>query len=270
MTNGLRLLCVLAHPDDEALGIGSTLAKYARAGVETYLVTATRGERGWQGDEKEYPGLRALGKTREAELRCSAAILGLREVNFLDYVDGDVDQADPGEAIAKITRHIRRLQPQVVITFPPDGVYGHPDHIAISQFTTAAVVCAADPNYRNDTHGAAAHRVSKLYFTVAPMDEIQRYQKLFGELKMMIDGSERGATGWRDWAITTRIRSEEYAHTAWEAIACHRSQLPTNGTLEKLSEQEQRVLWGNQGFYRAFSSVNGGRKLETDLFEGLR
>lgn len=270
MAEALRLLCVLAHPDDEALGMGSTLIKYARAGIETYLVTATRGERGWQGDEKDYPGLGPLGKTREAELRCAAAILGLREVNFLDYVDGEVDQAEPVQAIAKIAAHVRRLRPQVVITFPPDGVYGHPDHIAISQFTAAALVCAADPTWRTEGKADPAHRVSKLYYTVVAKSEIDAYQKYFGELTMTIDGVARGATAWSDWAITTRIPSEECARTAWEAIACHRSQLPTYGKLEKLSEREHRALWGNQCFYRAYSTVNAGRQLETDLFEGLR
>jgi hypothetical protein len=71
--------------------------------------------------------------------------LGIREVNFLDYIDGDLDQADPAEAITKIVSHLKRIRPHVVITFDPNGAYGHPDHIAICQFTTAAVLAAADP-----------------------------------------------------------------------------------------------------------------------------
>jgi LmbE family N-acetylglucosaminyl deacetylase len=149
MTDKLRLMCVLAHPDDESLGMGGTLAKYAAEGVETYLVTATRGERGWFGDEKEYPGLEALGKIREVELHNAASELGIREVNFLDYIDGDLDKADPAEAITKIVSHLRRIRPHVVITFDPNGAYGHPDHIAICQFTTAAVLAAADLGYSN-------------------------------------------------------------------------------------------------------------------------
>lgn len=99
MTTPLKLMCVLAHPDDESLGMGGTLAKYAAEGVETYLVTATRGERGWFGEEKDYPGPEALGKMREAELLNAAKELGIREVNFLDYMDGDLDQANASEAI---------------------------------------------------------------------------------------------------------------------------------------------------------------------------
>ena len=84
----LRLMCVLAHPDDESLGTGGTLAKYAAEGVETYLVTATRGERGRFGDGGERPGADVVGETREAELRAAAKELGVREVIVLGYPDG--------------------------------------------------------------------------------------------------------------------------------------------------------------------------------------
>ena len=101
MTEAKRLLCVFAHPDDETLGAGSTLAKYAAAGVELALVTATRGERGWQGDPSADPGPQALGELRTAELLAAAQVLGIRDVQFLSYLDGDLDQADPAEAIGR-------------------------------------------------------------------------------------------------------------------------------------------------------------------------
>src|ERR1700732_1656876 len=88
MTDKLRLMCVLAHPDDESLGTGGTLAKCAAEGVATYLVTATRGERGRCGDGKESPRPAIVGKAREAELHEAARDLGPREVRFLDYPDG--------------------------------------------------------------------------------------------------------------------------------------------------------------------------------------
>ena len=116
MTNKLKLMCILAHPDDESLGNGGILAEYAAEGVETYLVTATRGERGWFGDESDYPGLEALGKIREAELLAAARVLGIRQVDFLNYIDGDLDQAPPAEAVAQIVGHIRRVKPDVVVT----------------------------------------------------------------------------------------------------------------------------------------------------------
>ena len=264
----LKLLCVLAHPDDESLGMGGTIARYASEGVETYLVTATRGERGWFGDEKDNPGLEALGKIREAELLCASETLGIREVCFMDYIDGDLDHAPPGEAVAKIVSHIRQVKPDIVITFAPDGAYGHPDHIAICQFTTAAVMCAADPEYADTS--PAPHRTSKLYYMAWPRGKWDAYQSAFGDLVMHVDGVERRAIPWPDWAVTTVIDTTDYWSTVWKAVSCHKSQLPAYGQLEHLPETQHKGLWGTQEYYRVFSTVNGGRAPETDLFEGLR
>src|SRR5260370_33336007 len=178
MTNQLKLMCVLAHPDDESLGNGGILAKYAAEGVETYLVTATRGERGWFGYEREYPGLEALGRRREAELLAAARVLGITRVDFLDYIDGDLDQAHPAEVIAKIVGHVRRVKPYVVASFGPDGAYVHPDHIAICQFTTAAIVEAASASSLY-YHDLAPHAVSNLYY-MPPTQQLEfPYQALF-------------------------------------------------------------------------------------------
>ena len=274
MSGTLRLMCVLAHPDDESLGTGGTLAKYAEEGVATYLVTATRGERGRFGNSKESPGLDVVGKTREAELLAAAKVFGLREVSFLNYCDGDLDQADPREAVEKIVFHLRRVQPQVVVTFGPDGAYGHPDHIAISQLTTAAIVCAADPSYPGgDPAGAGAagaHRVSRLYYMAWGKDKWEAYQTALKTLKVQVDGAERQATPWPDWAITSVIETGRVAPVVWRAVCCHKTQMTIYSKLEHLPEEHHRSLWGSQEYYRAFSLVNGGRRKETDLFEGLR
>jgi LmbE family N-acetylglucosaminyl deacetylase len=272
MIEPLKLMVITAHPDDESLGTGGTLAKYAAEGVETYLVTATRGEHGWFGDQQDYPGPEALGRMREAELLAAAQALGLREVQFLDYVDGELDEADPAEAVAQISGHLRRVRPDVVITFAPEGAYGHPDHVAISQFTTAAVVAAADPHHplSNSIAPLTPHRVSKLYYIAWPKDKWVAYQLVFGDLMMRIDGVERRATPWPDWAITTLIDTAAYWPTVWRAVACHKTQLMAYNRLEHLPEEHHKGLWGTQEYYRAFSLVNGGRKRETDLFEGLR
>jgi LmbE family N-acetylglucosaminyl deacetylase len=269
MTNKLKLMCVLAHPDDESLGNGGILAKYAVEGVEIYLVTATRGERGWFGPEEEYPGLEALGQIREKELLAAAQVLGIRHVEFLDYIDGDLDQARPAEVVAKIALHLRRVKPDVVVTFGPDGGYGHPDHIAICQFTTAAIVEAAstDAPFQRDL---ASHRVSKLYYMTVSDKLLLAYQSVFGEVVMHIDGVERRGVVWPEWEITTRIATSEYRQKVWEAILCHESQLVVYRQLEYLSQDYQKELWDSQTYYRAFSLVNGGRKVEDDLFAGLR
>jgi LmbE family N-acetylglucosaminyl deacetylase len=259
-----RLMCVLAHPDDESLGTGGTLARYAAEGVETVLVTATRGQRGWFGDPAENPGLDALGAIRERELREAASALGACEVHLLDYVDGDLDQADPAEAVGRIAAHIRRARPQVVVTFGPDGVYGHPDHIAICQLATAAVIEAAAP-----ANGDAGHRVSKLYYMAETRERVRQYEGVFGELVMTVDGGERRTPGWPDWMITTRLDTSAHWETVWQAIQCHRTQLPGYEALQNLPAERHAAMWGTQSYYRAFSLVNGGRETETDLFEGI-
>lgn len=270
MSEQLRLLCVLAHPDDESLGFGGTLAKYAREGIEIYLVTATRGERGRFGSRIEFPGFAAVGRMREAELLAAGKELGLREVRFLDYMDGELDQAKPAEIIAKIVAELRRVRPHIVLTFGPEGAYGHPDHIAICQFTTAATVCAADPLYSAAGSTSLPHRVLKLYYLAWSHAKWEAYQAGFRDLKSKVDGIERRATPWPDWALTTTLDTQEHWQTVWRAVCCHQTQLAIYSQLENLAEEHHRVMWGTQEFYRVFSLVNGGRSRETDLFEGLR
>jgi LmbE family N-acetylglucosaminyl deacetylase len=261
-------MCILAHPDDESLGTGGILARYAAEGVATSLITATRGERGWQAGAGIYPGPEALGRMREAELRTAAHVLGLHEVVILDYQDGELDRAEPAEAIGQLVAHVRRMRPDVVVTFDPTGYYGHPDHIAISQFATAAIVAAADSNYAGPP-AFRAHRVAKLYYMVPGRNLLAAYQEAFGDLVMRIDGAERRARGWDDWAITTRVDTSAYWEQVWRAVSCHRTQLPTYQALRHLPDEHHQYLWGTQTFYRAFSLVNGGRAIERDLFEGL-
>jgi LmbE family N-acetylglucosaminyl deacetylase len=270
MTSTLKLLTVFAHPDDESMGMGGTLAKYASEGVETYLLCASRGEKGWFGAAERDPGPVRLGQIRESELRCAGERLGLREVHFLGYVDGEVDQADPPGIIRKIVTHLRRIRPQVVVTFPPDGNYGHPDHIAIGQFTSSAIVCAADASYADEA-GLPALRVDKLYYMVDSDNFVNLITPFLGEITIPVDGQLRGEVPWREWAVTTRIEMAPHCLTAWGAIQCHQSQLPTLGPLRSVPEDTAVSILARQGtFYRAYSLVNGGRRLETDLFEGLR
>jgi LmbE family N-acetylglucosaminyl deacetylase len=275
MSSRRRLMAVLAHPDDESLGVGGTLAKYAAEGVDVFLVTATRGDGGRfhghrRGDER-HPGPLALGNIRETELRAAAMVLGVREVTLLDYHDQQLDRADPREVIGRIATQLRRFRPDVVITFGPDGAYGHPDHIAISQFTTAAIVAAADAAFVTESENAAArpHCASKLYYLAWPQSTWDAYQAAVRTLAATVDGVERHATPWPDWAITTVIDTRNVWPTVWQAVSCHESQLAAYERLRDLPAEHHSTLWGAQSFYRTFSLVNGGRARETDLFEGV-
>ena len=275
MSSQRRLMAVLAHPDDESLGFGGTLAKYAAEGVDVHVVTATRGEAGRfgghpRGDER-HPGALALGRIRETELRAAAAVLGVHGVSLLGYPDQEVDRADPRQAIARIVTEVRRLRPDVVVTFGPDGAYGHPDHIAVSQFATAAVVAAADAGFVVDDGRAEAgpHAVSKLYYLAWSESTWAAYQAAVRTLSATVDGVERRATPWTDWSITTVIDTSTVWPTVWRAVACHESQVAAYERFRDLPPEQHRMLWGTQSFYRAFSAVNGGRDRETDLFAGV-
>ena len=270
-----RLMAILAHPDDESLGVGGTLAKYASEGIEVFLLTATRGDggryRGFPPNDPQHPGAAALGKIRESELHAAALVLGIREVSLLDYRDGHLDGANAREVIAAIAKHLRRVQPDVVITFGPDGAYGHPDHIAISQFTAAAITAAAFPAFPDaENADTRPHAVSKFYYIAWPTSTWSAYQSAFRKLVSTVDGVERQAVPWPDWEITSVIDTRSNWSTVWKAISCHESQIAAYEALKNLSPQDHEALWGAQSFYRVFSIVNGGRTRETDLLEGIR
>ncbi|MGD8277680.1 MAG: PIG-L family deacetylase [Gemmatimonadota bacterium] len=262
----LRLMAVLAHPDDESFGFGGTLAHYSAEGVETCVVTATRGESGRYGDGTDHPGPEALGRIREAELRAAAAELGVGDVRLLGYPDGGLDRADPAEVIDRIVAELRRFRPHVVVTFSGDGSYGHPDHIAICQFTSAAVVRAAAPA----PDGTAPHTVSKLYWMAWPKPKWDAYEAAFRHIVSTVDGVSREPVVWPDWEVTTLIDTSDQWSRVWRAVLHHESQLAIYGKLRDLPEAHHRAIWGSQEFYRVFSQVNGGRTRESDLFAGLR
>jgi LmbE family N-acetylglucosaminyl deacetylase len=264
-SDALRLLAILAHPDDESLGFGGTLATYAAEGIETSIITATRGQRGrYHGhrDGPSHPGAEALGVIRERELREAAATLGVTGVTVLDHIDSALDQVAASVIVPELAAHIRRTRPDVVMTFGPDGVYGHPDHIAISQFAAAAIVeAAASPS---------AHVVSKLYQLTWSEAMYAAYYQAFSALGATVDGVARRPVAWPDWMVTTTIDTRAEWQTVWAAIRCHASQVTSYERLADLPPEQHQILWGHQCFYRVFSRVSGGRAREHDLFEGLR
>lgn len=262
-----KLMAILAHPDDESLGLGGTIAKNAAEGVEISLLMATKGERGRYGTASVSPGMEIVGKTREQELLKAAAVLGIQEVRFLGYIDGELDQAPVPQVIEEIAGHIRALQPDVVLSFGPEGGYGHPDHIAISQFTTAAIVKAADPRF--DPKASAPHSVLKLYNLLWSKPIWDVYQAAFKELSTTVDGEKRLAFPYPEWMITTQLDTEAFWETAWAAVQCHQTQMAIYQNLDELRPEQHRILWGRQEFYRVFSLVNGGRVKEDDLFAGI-
>ena len=156
------LLFCFAHPDDESFSGAGTAMRYAAAGNRTALVTATLGQQGKCGDPPVCtPG--DLPRVREGELREAAEIIGFDELHLLGYEDKRLADA-PGDAIRRsLVEIIRRLQPRVVLTFDPGGFNGHPDHIAISRFTSEAIAAATDSRWYPGA--GEPHAVERLLWT---------------------------------------------------------------------------------------------------------
>jgi len=164
-----RLLGIFAHPDDEVFSAGGTLARAAAMGVETMVVSATRGEAG-QIRDANAATRRTLGQVREQELHRAAEKLGVKHVVFLDHTDGTLQTVDPVLLTSQLTEIIRDFQPDTIITFGPDGAYGHPDHTAISDATTQAVRVAGDAHYFPEqlAAGLSPHQPNRFYYSHFP------------------------------------------------------------------------------------------------------
>lgn len=164
-----RLLAVFAHPDDETFCAGGTLAKHVAAGWEVMVVSATRGEAG-QIRDPFAATRRTLGQVREREFYAACQRLGVRHARVLDYMDGTLHAVDPYELTGAVVGIIRAFRPEVIITFGPDGAYGHPDHIAIGAATTRAFEQAGTTEHYPEqlAAGGSPHRPAQLYHSFFP------------------------------------------------------------------------------------------------------
>lgn len=281
----LRLLTVMAHPDDETFGLGGTLALYAQQGVQVYLVCATRGEVGTV-EPRFMEGYDTIAELREAELRCAADKLGLTELYFMGYRDsgmqGTADnqnpaalaQADPEKVVAEVVGHMRRLRPQVVVTFDPEGGYGHPDHIAIHNATVEAFHAAGDPNRYPDQ--GQPFSPQKLYYQTFS----RRYLRVVINLSKLLgqDPTRWGKNQDMDltqlaidrYPITAKVNYRKVVEQKRQASACHASQLDMGPSSHGLMGLVSRVFRsGNvDTFMRAHPPVGNGR-VEHDLFAGV-
>jgi N-acetylglucosamine malate deacetylase 2 len=164
------LLFSFAHPDDESFS-GAGLAAWCLArGVGVVLACATRGDRGRAGSSAVSGAPRDVAAARERELQEAARIIGFTDVRQLGYRDKELADANPGEIRRLLVRMLREHTPDVVVTFDPNGFNLHPDHIAISRFTSDAIAAAADPRWLPEE--GAAHTVRRLLWTppIPPWD----------------------------------------------------------------------------------------------------
>jgi mycothiol conjugate amidase Mca len=278
----LSLMAVHAHPDDEVFSTGGILARYAKEGVRTVLVTCTDGAVGEISD----PALATpenLATVREGELRAASAILGVRELHMLGYRDsGMVDtpdndnpvsfkQASLDEAIGKLVAIVRRTRPQVMVTYTEDGGYGHPDHIRAHQISVAAFDAAGDLA-RYPEQGLDPWEPCKLYYAVW----VRR------NFKVLLDGlreaglpppwdMEEGAEtpGAPDEMATATVDTSAYAALKQRALGAHRTQIAADSPFLRLPAELATRVYGEETFHLAKSRI-ADQGAETDLFAGVR
>ncbi|WP_329379620.1 N-acetyl-1-D-myo-inositol-2-amino-2-deoxy-alpha-D-glucopyranoside deacetylase [Streptomyces sp. NBC_01351] len=295
--NGLparRLLLVHAHPDDESINNGVTMAKYAAEGAHVTLVTCTLGEEG----EVIPPGLAhlaadrddTLGAHRVRELAEAMAELGVTDHRFLggpgrfrdsgmmgapqNTRPGAFWSADVDEAAAYLVEVIREVRPQVLVTYDPNGGYGHPDHIQAHRVATRAAELAAEGTYRRDL--GRPHGIAKVYWNRVPLSVVEEG---FAELRAA--GAESPFPGIAapqdipgvvaDERITTEIEApRELVAAKAAAMRAHATQIAVDGTFFALSNDLAQPLFTRE-YYELVAGEQGvtagGR--EHDLFAGV-
>jgi len=272
-----RLLAIFAHPDDESFGTGGTLAHYAGQGVRVGLVCATRGEAGEISD----PTLATpenLAQVREQELRCAAQTLGVRDLFILDYRDSGMAgtpenehpralvQADAEKVVGELVGVLRRFRPQVVITFEPNGGYGHPDHIAIHKHAVAAFHAAAEPT--RFPQGGEPWQAERLYYTAIPRSfyiKMRDHLVAAGVDINQFERFENGVIGWPDEDITAIIDVSDCIDTKWQALNCHRTQFGAENLFRTLPDDVLKKMMSREHFAQAWPEPERGC-CSADLF----
>lgn len=287
-----RLLLVHAHPDDESINNGATMARYAAEGAHVALVTCTLGEEG----EVIPPDLAhlaadrdgGLGDHRIGELAAAMRELGVTDHRFLggpgrfrdSGMMGTEQNHRPGafwaagldEAAGHLVRVIRSLRPQVLITYDPDGGYGHPDHIQAHRVAMRAADLAADPAYGPDA--GAPHTVAKIYWNRVPRSVAE---EAFARLRRDAPDAFPGIAeiddvpGVVDDAlITAEIDGSAHAGAKTAAMRAHATQIAVDGPFFALSNDLGQPLFTTE-YYELARGVPGGDdgSREHDLFAGV-
>ena len=276
------LLAFHAHPDDEVLSTGGVLSKYAEAGEQVVVVTATDGAEGEvhnYGNPEEIAA--RLVEVRAAELAEALSILGVEHHSFLGYRDSGMMgteanshpdcfwQADFMEAVARLVRLIRRYRPEVMTVYDSFGGYGHPDHINVHRVGTAAFFGASDLGRFPLEDGEELWEPIKLYWSVWPRSRIVNYAKFqFARGDMTEEEFERAHhAGTPDEDVTCTVDVGERVSVKMAALKAHRSQVPADWSWMSVPEDLLPEIVGRETFLRIFSRVECPYR-EDDLFTG--
>jgi mycothiol S-conjugate amidase len=279
-------MAVHAHPDDEAFGCAGTLARYSAEGVPTCLVVATRGEQGeiHDPDLTEEAARPRLGAIREQELRRATGILGITNLDFLDYEDsgmaGTPENDNPRcfnlasleEATGRLVRLIRHYRPQVLVTYGEDGGYNHPDHVRTHLVASAAFQDAGSA--KRYPEAGPPWQPSKLYGVAFSSQSIRSLWQAMRErgLKWPFGGEDSGEPptwGVPDERITAAIDVADFIPRARESLRQHRTQFDLDGAWMTLPDDVARAGLGTEHFILLRSLIDSPPH-ESDLFAGLR
>jgi len=241
-------MAVFAHPDDETT-VGALLAKYAAEGHDVYLVCITSGQKG-KTPFTDIPMGDELGAAREAELRCAAAKLGIHPPILFRYQDQGISDPRTLEQVgAKLREQIEKLTPDVILTWGPEGVTGHPDHRATSSITTQVF----------QQHSLLNHKPQKLYYVAFP-------ESRFSGLRL---GSRQPPFRLvSEIFITTEVDCGKYGDRAWAALQCHKTQWDT-AQMAKNRRLFEKAAGGRVFLRLALSEKAGTPTRENDIFQGL-
>ncbi len=248
------LLWILAHPDDETFGSAGTMAWASERGLRTAYVCATRGEAGMIRDS-EIATHEILGAIREQELRTAMAMVGMSELRMLGFRDSGMENTpdnddpraliqQPDDAIlAHFVGHIRDLRPNTVLTFGPEGIYGHPDHIFVGRLASRAVELAAEPAYLPNLH--EPWRAAALYHGAVPREMMLAMADAPDQPLGEISEQSRQNLGTPDAQITHRLDIAPWLPIKRQAIAAHRTQ--TAGRDDVESPEESTAIEAGAG-----------------------
>ncbi|MBW2145953.1 MAG: PIG-L family deacetylase [Deltaproteobacteria bacterium] len=260
------LLALFAHPDDEGI-IGGTLAFSAAEGHPVTLICLTRGQAG----KSSYPAIttpEALAHLRKKELQEACRILGVSDLRHWDYMDGRLDRADANEVVGRIVEVMREVRPEVVITFGPEGIYGHPDHLAAHRLVREAYYAAGDPR-RYPQHldaGHYAHQVRKLYYVAFPKSFFEGPNPRRRSRTMEINGVTYYFHAIDDEEISTVVDVSAFTERKIDAYCAHQSQALPGSTRATLSRESMVKNFALEYLIRAEPPWDGKNR-ESNIFQ---
>ena len=281
---GLRLLACFAHPDDEAFPVGGVLARNVAEGRRVRLVTTTLGE---EGDIRQEGAAtkETLGEVRRIELSCAVRALGLESHALLEYRDSGMAgweandhprayiKAPEDGVVERFVREIREFRPQVVLTFEPGGLYGHPDHIAVSKHATKAFDLASNPTAFPDQlkNGLETYTPQRLFYSARPKGFRLEWATKLREvgIDFPMPSLEQLDHGNPPEEIHLELDVSDHLETKMACIICHRTQVAPDWPYHQVPREVAAWVLGREFYIRARPDVASTETVPSDFFEGI-